>query len=193
MLYRQKSYEIFESAALGLASRPGESERDFRIRLSDKAHRERDRRVADLRQKYAKRSQTLRDRELSAAKKLETQQQQSSSQKLDTVLSVGTTLLGSLFGRKSFTLNRAASAAKGVSKTFKESQDVSRAEEELATVRQKLQELEQQLAEEIAEIDLEATTAPLEKVTIKPKKADVDVRLVALAWAPYKTNGEAAF
>jgi hypothetical protein len=30
-------------------------------------------------------------------------------------------------------------------------------------------------------------------VTIKPKKADIEVRLVALAWAPYRPSGEAAF
>jgi hypothetical protein len=193
MLYRQRSYEILESGALGLASRPGESERDFRIRLSDKSHQERDRRIADLRQKYSRRQETLREREKRALAKVETQQSQATSQKLDTVLKVGGTLLGALFGRKSMTFSKASTAARGVGKTFKESGDVSRAEEDLNAIRQEMQDLEQQLQDEIAEADVAATQSPLEKVTIKPKKADIEVRLVALAWAPYRPSGEAAF
>ena len=193
MLYRQRSYEIFECPALGMAAKPGESERDFRIRLAEKAREQRDAKVAELREKYGRRRETLKERELRALKKLEAEEQQASSQKLDTVLSVGTTLLGALFGRKSMTLTKAGAAARGVGKTFKESQDVGRAEEDLGSIRQQLQDLEQQLQDEIAAADIVGTQVPLEKATIKPKKADIETRLIALAWAPYKSNGEAAF
>jgi hypothetical protein len=41
----------------------------------------------------------------------------------------------------------------------------------------------------IAKADLAAVQWPLEKVTIKPKKADIEVRRVA----PYRSSYEAAF
>ncbi len=193
MLYRQRTCEVFEAAGLGLASKPGESERDFRIRLADKAREDRDRRAADLRQKYARRLEPLKEREQRALKKIETEKSQATSQKLDTVLSVGGTLLGALFGRKSMTFSKASTAARGVGKSFKESQDVSRAEEDLGAIRQQILDFEQQLKDELAEIELQAAQPPLEKIAIKPKKADIEVRLVALGWAPYRANGEAAF
>lgn len=193
MLYRQRSYEILECKALGLAANAGESERDFRIRLGDRLREERDKKVAELREKYGRRIATLKEREQRASKKVEAEAQQASSQKLNTVLSVGTTLLGALFGRKSVTLSRAGTAARGVGKSFKESQDVARAEEDLGTIKQQIADLEQELQDEISETDLQLREAPLEKAAIKAKKSDIDVRLIALAWAPYKPNGEAAF
>lgn len=192
MLARQRAYEILECPSLGMAGKPGESERDFRIRLQGKAHEERDQKVAELREKYGRRQATLREREERANKKLAEQQQQATSQKLDTVLSVGTTLLGALFGRKSMTLSKASTAARGVGKTFKESQDVSRAEDDLETIRQERLDLEKELQDAIAAADLAGSEAKLEKVTIRPKKTDIEVRLVALAWCPYRGN-EAAF
>ena len=108
------------------------------------------------------------------------------------MLSVGTTLLGALFGRKSMTLSKASTAARGVGKTFKESQDVGRAEEDLGTIRQQLQDLEKELQDAIAAADLAGSEAKLEKVSIRPKKTDIEIRLVALAWCPYR-GGEAAF
>jgi hypothetical protein len=32
---------------------------------------------------------------------------------------------------------------------------------------------------------MDATAAPLETVEVKPKKANINVRLFTLAWAPY--------
>lgn len=195
MAFRSRKLEVFQSPTFGAVSKPGETERDFRIRLGGQARQERDRLVAELRAKYAKKMETLRERLTRAEAKLAGEKSQATSQKLDTVLSVGTTILGAFFGRKSLSLSRASSAARGFGKSIKESQDVARAEDDVTTLQQQAQDLDRQLQDELADLELryDASHEKLETLSIKPKKTDVEVRLLALAWAPYRPNGDAAF
>ena len=69
---------------------------------------------------------------------------------------------------------------------MQESQDVSRAQENKAAVEAQLQELDTNLQAEIAGIDAahDAKAEPLEKIALKPKRAGVQVQLVALTWVP---------
>ena len=69
---------------------------------------------------------------------------------------------------------------------MKESQDVGAAEENVAALQQQLADLEAQFK---AESDaLAAATDPLNEkldtLSIKPTKANIAVKLVALAWTP---------
>jgi hypothetical protein len=99
-------------------------------------------------------------------------------------------LLGSLLGRKKVslgTLGRATTTARGVSRSMKEAEDVNRAEENVASIAQKLADLEAEFKAEAAGIErsFDPQTEELGKVSLKPKKVNIDVKLVALAWAPY--------
>jgi hypothetical protein len=76
---------------------------------------------------------------------------------------------------------------RGAGRAMKESQDVGAAEENLETLRQQLAELDAQLK---AELEAHAaSTDPLHEVlapiSIRPKKTNISVRLLALAWTPY--------
>jgi hypothetical protein len=60
---------------------------------------------------------------------------------------------------------------------------VETAQGRLTLAQQELDALRQQIETEVAGVS--ATTAPdIEAVEVKPKRANVDVRLVALAWIP---------
>jgi hypothetical protein len=101
-------------------------------------------------------------------------------------------VLGAIFGRRRLatsTLGRATTAARGVGRTAKESQDVERAEASLETLRARLAELEAEAAGELAALQsrLDPLTAPLATVSLRPRKADIEVRRVALAWVPEET------
>ena len=74
---------------------------------------------------------------------------------------------------------------------MKESQDVDRAEDNVAAVTQKLADLEAEFQAETAALDrsLDPQTESLEKVSLKPTKANIAVKLVTLAWAPYRNDG----
>jgi len=189
-LYRNQKLELSRSPSLAIASNPGESERDFRIRLQQLARERRDQEVERLRQKYAPKIANLEERKRRAEQAVEREQEQAKSQKFQTAISFGATLLSSFMGRKAVsmsTLGRATTAVKGVSRTMKESADIGRAEETVEAMAQQLSDLDTQFKAETEALEraIDAQNEELEIVTLKPTKANIAVRLVTLAWAPH--------
>ncbi|HET8781236.1 MAG TPA: hypothetical protein VFM63_02370, partial [Pyrinomonadaceae bacterium] len=189
-IYRNHRLELFESTSLDVASNPGETERDFRVRMQQIAREQRDEAVEKLRRKYAPKFEQLEERKRRAQQMVERQMDQAQGQKYQTAISFGATLLGSLLGRKKTglgTLGRATTTARGVSRSMRETEDVNRAEENLAAITQKLADLEADFKADAAVIErsFDPQTEELGKVSLKPKKVNIDVKLVALAWAPY--------
>jgi hypothetical protein len=70
---------------------------------------------------------------------------------------------------------------------MKEADDIGRAEENVAAITQKLAGLDAEFKAETATLErsLDPQTEELGTVSLKPKKVNIDVKLVALAWAPY--------
>ncbi|MGB6367664.1 MAG: ATP-binding protein, partial [Thermoanaerobaculia bacterium] len=117
------------------------------------------------------------------------EQEQAKQEKWQTAISVGTTLLSVLTGGKkvsSTTIGKARTAARGVGRSAKEAGDVDRAEEDIDTLTGKLAELESELEGDLRELEnrFDPELEELETVTVRPRKSDVEVRLVALAWDP---------
>jgi hypothetical protein len=188
-LHRTHAVELYRSPGLRAFSRPGESERDFRVRLQQTTHEQRDAASDALRRKYAPRIATLQERIRRAEQAVERESQQASQQTLQTAISVGATLLGAFMGRRAVsasTLGRATTAARGAGRVMKESADVGRARETLEALREQLAELEAQFRAETDVIGarVDPLTEPLETVRIRPTRQNIAVRLVALAWRP---------
>jgi hypothetical protein len=188
-IYRNQKVELFESPSLDLISNPGESERDFRVRLQQLGREKRDEAVEKLRQKYAPKIATLEEKRRRAEQAVAREAEQAQGQKVQTAISFGATLLSSFFGRKTVslsTLGRATTAARSVSKTMKESSDVGRAQETVEAVNQQLADLDAQLKAETEAIQQggDPQTEELEKVNLKPTKANISVKLLSLVWAP---------
>ena len=189
-VYRNQRLELLESPSLDLASNPGESERDFRVRLQLLAREKRDEAVEKLRQKFAPKVAAMEERKRRAEQAVAREAEQASGQKMQTAISFGATLLSSFFGRKTLSLTnlgRATTAVRGVSRSMKESSDVGRAQETVEAVNQQLADLDAQLKSETEAIQQagDPQTETLEKVSLKPTRANIDVKLVTLAWAPY--------
>ena len=113
-LFQTQKLDLFQSAALGECSRPEESERDFRIRLQQKAREERDLLAESLRQKYAPKLAALEERKRRAEIAAGQQKSQQTQAMLQTAVTVGTGLLSAFLGRKAVTattLSKAATAA----------------------------------------------------------------------------------
>ena len=189
-IYGSQVLELYYSAGGRLFSNPGESEKDFRIRLQQGAREQRDDAVDQIRRKYASRVAALQDRIRRAQDAVERERAQAKQQQFQTAISFGTTLLGAVFGRKAVsasTLGKATTAARGVSRSMKERQDVGRAEETVESLQQQLSELNAELESAVA--DLQARVDPLreelETIRIKPRKTGISVQLLTLAWAPH--------
>ena len=187
-VYGHRRLELLRDPASGVLSRPGESERDLRVRLREAARAERDERVEALRKKYAPKRATLEERLRRAQQAEAREREQVSQQGVQTAISVGATILGALFGRKTVSagsIGRATTAARGAGRVLKEREDVTRAQETVGAVQQALAKLESELQEEVAGLEARGEPERLETVALRPKKTDVRVRLCALAWLPY--------
>lgn len=197
-LYRNQKLELWQSPRLGTLSNPGETERDFRLRLQQLVREQRDDAAAKLRQKYAPKFAALEERLRRAEQAVVKEEEEAKGQKMQTAISFGSTLLSSFLGRKSLslgTLGRATTAARGVGRSLKETQDIERAQETVAAVKQRLEDLDAEFKTEMEAIEKASDhqNEPLEILTVKPTKANVSVRLLSLAWAPYwhDANGQA--
>jgi hypothetical protein len=196
-LYRSRTLELMRCASLDETSKPGEREREFRARLAQVAREARDAQAEKLRTRYAPKLQTLQDRLRRAQQALEVQKEQSSSAKLGTAISFGAAILGAFMGRKvasAGSIGKAATAARSVSRASKESADVGRATESVEAVQAQLAALEAQFQEELAATAtrIDPTTEELETLVIKPKKTNIQVRAVVLAWAPHTADAGGA-
>ena len=188
---RTQRYELFECPSLKKVSAPGETEGQFRIRLQQAAREARDAQVEKLREKYAKRIETLQAQIQRAEIAVEREEQEAKQQKLQTAVSFGATLLGAFMGRKAVqmtSLGRATTAVRGVGRTLRAQEDVALAGKKLADLQEKLQELETEFENEVAALDGKADPAsePLEKITIRPSATGTVLQLVALAWVPFR-------
>ena len=185
---RAERLTLYSAPAVKLTSRAGESEKDFRLRLSQSARESRDAAVEKLRASYAPKVARLTQRIQTAEQGVAREQDQASQQRTQTMVSFGATVLGALLGRKAMsasTLGRATTAVRGVGRSVKESQDVGRAQTKLSEAQEELKALEGELNEEIAALTaMDAGAVVVETLEVKPKRGGVDVRLVALAWKP---------
>ena len=185
---RAQPLTVYAVPAMKLVSKPEETERDFQARLQLAGRETRDAAVEKLRERYAPRVARVQEKARKAEEAVGKEQQQASQQKVQTAVSLGATMLGALMGRRAVslsTLGRATTAARGVSRSAKESQDVARAQERLQEAQAELAALEAELQREVAALEGTASASvAIETIEIKPKRGGVEVRIVALAWKP---------
>jgi hypothetical protein len=174
---------LYESKARKLCSQPGESERDFRIRLAEAAREARDDQADKIRQKYDSRVRTLQDRMLRAEQAVERKKGQSQQAMLNTGVAALGGLLGAVFGSSRSQIGRASTAARGAGRVAQSRQEAARAEETVEAVRAQIDELERELQEELRKVEDTANgEEPLEEVAVRPALNAISMRLVALVW-----------
>lgn len=182
-LFRSQSVQLFRAPALKLTSQPGETERDFRIRLSQAQHERRDELAAQLRAKYAPKLAALEERKRKALQVVERERQQASAQKVQSVLDVGASLLGAFLGRRGSAATKVSGAARSMQRASKESSDVGRAEETVEAIDQQIRALQEQFDSDVASLAKEVEVE-VETLRVMPKKANISVKFVALGWSP---------
>jgi hypothetical protein len=150
------------------------------------ARERRDSETERLRAKYETKTASLRDRIMKAEQTLQREQEQVKHQKMQTAISFGAGILGSFLGGPASTIGRMTTAARGASRAMKEKQDVGRAAESLQALKHKLDILEEDFKADVEQLGdtSAALNEPLERVTLRPYKKDIDVKLVALGWIP---------
>ena len=188
-LYKNRPLELYRCAAPKLVSEAGENEADFRVRLREAARDARDEQVEKLRNKFATRLARLDAKIGKAEERVEREESQYSQQKMQTAISVGATVLDAFLGRKKLSrrsMGRATTAMRGAGRASRERDDIRRAAESVAVLRGQRAEMEEEFARETETVRerFDVDGLELETVAIAPRKADINIQRVALAWLP---------
>ncbi|HUD70718.1 MAG TPA: hypothetical protein VMQ62_02045, partial [Dongiaceae bacterium] len=185
-LFQTRPLPLYACAPLKLTSKPGESEGDFRVRVRDAVRARRDQALDTLRAKYAPKLQALEERSRQAASRVDREEGQFQQQSVQTAISVGATVLGALFGRRSMsagTVGRATTAMRGASRAAREHADIADARAAAASIDERRQALEQEMAAEVTRLQTDPDPA-VDTLSIAPRKADIGIDRVALVWRP---------
>lgn len=188
-LFRTAKLELFRSPSLQELSRPGESERDFRVRMQQRARERRDQTAEKLRQKYAPKFAALQDRIRRAEQAVEREKEQAKQSGIQAALSVGATILGAFMGRKTISqtnIGKAATALGKAGRTIKDTKEIGIAQDTVQALQRQLADLEAQFkheADALAGPDPQSET--LESASLRPTKANISIKTVSLAWTPY--------
>lgn len=183
-LYRNSSLKLLYSSALRAYSQPNETERDFRMRLSQSAREKRDEEVDSLNQRYETRLRTVQDRLRRAQSTVAMKQADAQARKREVMVSAGESVLGMFLGRRSM---RSASTtlSKYRQKTAAEMR-AQEAAESVETLQKDVDQIQSELQQETAAITArwDDATKAFEEVPVRPNRSDIEIDLLALAWAP---------
>jgi len=194
-LFENLRRRVLLCEALKMSSAPGEAEGDFRARLAQRLREKRDATRDTLGKTYASKMQTIDDQIRRAEDRVTREGSQATQQKLQTALSVGTTIFGALFGGKrvsATSVSRAATAARSAARIGKESGDVDRASESLEVLRQRKAELEAKVKAELDDAagKFDPESVALREVAVTPRKSDLAIGEVALVWTPWRRGAD---
>ena len=189
-LYRKQNMTVYKCTELKKYSEPGEELGDFKVRMEQAVSEKRDEAKEKLTKKYASKFSTLRDRIRRAEDKVEVQQEQYKQARVSGMLSVGTTLMGALFGRKTLSVSnarRAGTSMRAFGRSGKEKSDIDRAKDSLEDVMVKYEELEEQFEQDVDELTekLSVDNMEFEELSIPPRKSDISIEEFGVCWLPF--------
>lgn len=194
---QKKPLTLYGSKDFKLISKPGESEGDFRTRIALASRENKDAGVQKLRDKYGDKIATLQRKLADAQTRVAREQGQVRQQQLETVMNVGSALLGAFIGKKKISVtnvSRASSAVKSVGRVGKQQADVTKASESVESIQQQILDLETELQGEVEKLSggVDATTLNLETVQVSAKSTDLSMKVFGLVWLPYRKNDQGA-
>jgi hypothetical protein len=188
-LARTAKLTVFTAPAIDAVSRPDETEGEFRVRIAQQVREWRDKEIDRISDKSAAKLASLNDRIGRARQKVEKEKAEAKNKSMQTYVSIGTAVLSAILGRKvasSTTVGRAATSMRSASRATRQQADVVHAEEALSDLEEKLATLEGEVSEELEKVRLQANPdrLVLESIEIAPKKTEISVDDVVLAWVP---------
>jgi DNA helicase HerA-like ATPase len=192
-LYQHGALDLLACDALALSSKPGETEGDFRARLSLALREKRDAEIEKLRAKFAPRLTSLKDQVRRAEERVAREQSQYSHQKMQSAISLSATVLGALLGRRrvsSGTIGRATTAARSAGRIGREHEDVARAEENVDVLKQRVTALIDDCERQVAALQgvLDPQAIAIRAFRLSPRKSDIAVGRVTLLWVPWQAG-----
>ena len=192
-IYQSREVTVYKCAEIKTYSNLGETEGEFRARIRHALHERRDLAVEKLRKKHGAGLARLQDRVRRAEAKVEREESQHGQQKMQTVISIGATILGAFTGRKmtsSRNIGRATTAMRGAGRAMREKEDIQLALEALDAEREKLEQLEADFAVDIEALEesMDVDSVEFDTQLLRPRKADIFIEDFGVAWTPWRVD-----
>jgi hypothetical protein len=189
-LYRESVEVIYTCADPKRYSLLGQSEGDFRLNLQASARESRDLALANLREKYQAKIESVQKQISQATIRLEKEKSQHDQSRTRALISLGTTVLGAVLGRKKVSatnMNRAASTMRHANRTAREKDDVKRVEEQIQELNAQIQELDAACKAELDSIQNKYSieNLVLSKTELYPRKSDIEISNFMIVWQPW--------
>ena len=185
-VYRNFKLTLYKNDTLKISSKQHESLDDFKIRIQDRLNEQIDEKIENLKQKFEKENTLLEQKISKLFEKLKKEEQDSISATTNSIISIGTSILGAFFGKSSKTaiVSKVATSSRGVSKALKERSDIKTVQGEIDALQSLQDGLEEKLKIEIEKINDEFNISKytIEEFFIKPKRTDIYDIKIELLW-----------
>jgi hypothetical protein len=187
-----QTLELFRNRELDLYSRPGESQEQFAARADEAAKAAADAQAAKIRDRLESKRDRLERALETARRRVDEAGTEQSSRRSTELLSGFGSVVGVLLGGKADarTIARAGRALGGAASrrgmTTRAAERKRSAEERVELAETDLDELDQEILDEVAELDESwaAKAAAIEAVAVRLEQTDVRVAELALVWVP---------
>ncbi|TLT03032.1 ATP-binding protein [Aliarcobacter cibarius] len=185
-LYRNSKLTLYKIDSLKLSSKQEENLEDFKIRVQDRLNEKIDLEIEKLKNKYEKENSDFETKISKLYDKLDKEKREATASTTDTILDIGTSILGAFFGKSNAasSLGKIASGAKGANKILKERKDVKIVENEIAVLQEQKASLLNILETEVSKIKEENSISKfqIEEFYINPKRTDIYNLKLELLW-----------
>lgn len=184
-LVENRTVTVHRNPGLKLYSRVGESKEDFVARCESAAEDAADAAVAKLKEKYATRIDRVRDQLQTARTRMASAEQEYGASQQSEVISGAGDILGAILGGRKRS-NPLGQAATRRAATQRAKAKATAEATKVSSKTQELEELESDLATEVAEIVAEnqGLAAQVEELEIPLEQSDIEVRDLKLVWIP---------
>jgi hypothetical protein len=183
-LYHNSQLTLLSHPGLGVLQRPDEREQEFKARLRQAARERRDEAADELRDRYAAKMEKLEDRLRRQKRELDQDRSDYGARRRESVIATGEMLFTLLSRRRLYRTASWSASRRRLAQRAKMEIEVSR--EEIEDLETDLDELQAELKREMIRITPRWVDIlrELTRHTLHPRRADVEVNMVGLAWVP---------
>ncbi len=186
-LFRHEKMTLYSCKAVKKTASPGQDEFSARLELAEYAREARDEAMDKVRAKYDEKITSFELKVAAAQQRLDRSIEEAKAKRLDGLVNLGTSILGSLLG------GRRRSLPSGTVRDLtgsSQGNDVARAQETVDNLVLQKNALERECQQELDSIESQFSVEnlKLEATEIPIRKSDTKVKLLALAWVPYAVD-----
>jgi hypothetical protein len=183
-LYYNSSLTLWYNPHLKIYSEMGENEKSFQRRCREEAADARDEEAKKLETKYRAKLDSLENKVEREEREMEEDKIEYDARKQEELLSGAETLLGLFGGRKATRSLSTASRKRRMTRQAKA--DIKESEEAIEEMEDEIEDLKKELKGELEELTEQWAQRidDWEEEEVRPRRADVQINLFALAWVP---------